>query len=109
MLANIASLTLVKAHMVAFWLFQEDTSVNWSDPISLIKHMGWPALTIVAILFVMSAWSIGVMIDRWISFNAARKHQGSSLRWLPALCVKANWMKRSGWPSATKRAIWPRL
>lgn len=71
--ANIASLTLVKAHMVAFWLFQEDTSVNWSDPISLIKHMGWPALTIVAILFVMSAWSIGVMIDRWISFSAARK------------------------------------
>jgi biopolymer transport protein ExbB/biopolymer transport protein TolQ len=71
--ANIATLSLAKAHMVAFWLFQEDTSVNWSDPISLVKHMGWPALTIVGILFVMSAWSIGVMIDRWISFSAARK------------------------------------
>src|SRR5579864_8797127 len=71
--ANIATLTLAKAHLAAFWLFQEDTSVNWSDPISLVKHMGWPALTIVGILFIMSAWSIGVMIDRWISFSAARK------------------------------------
>src|ERR1700759_5534160 len=71
--ANIATLLLAKMHMAAFWLFQEDTSVNWSDPISLVKHMGWPALTIVLILFIMSAWSIGVMIDRWISFSAARK------------------------------------
>ncbi|HEU4414796.1 MAG TPA: MotA/TolQ/ExbB proton channel family protein [Candidatus Angelobacter sp.] len=71
--ANIATLTLAKAHLLAFWLFQDDTSVNWADPISLVKHMGWPALTIVAILFIMSAWSIGVMIDRWIAFSAARK------------------------------------
>src|SRR6201992_3768527 len=71
--ANIATLLLAKVHMAAFWLFQEDTSVNGSDPISLVKHMGWPALTIVGILFIMSAWSIGVMIDRWISFSAARK------------------------------------
>jgi len=74
LVANIATLTLAKAHMLAFWLFQaEDSSVNWNDPISLLKHMGWPALTIVAILFIMSAWSIGVMIDRWIAFSAARK------------------------------------
>ncbi|HJX84264.1 MAG TPA: MotA/TolQ/ExbB proton channel family protein [Candidatus Angelobacter sp.] len=35
--------------------------------------MNWPALTIVGILFIMSAWSIGVMIDRAIAFSAARK------------------------------------
>src|ERR1051325_428627 len=71
--ANIATLMLAKAHLLGFWLFQDDTSVNWSDPISLLKHMGWPALVIVVVLFIMSAWSIGVMIDRWIAFSAARK------------------------------------
>jgi biopolymer transport protein ExbB/biopolymer transport protein TolQ len=51
----------------------EDTSINWNDPMSLLKQMNWPALTIVVILFIMSAWSIGVMIDRWIAFSSARK------------------------------------
>src|SRR3954467_4390092 len=55
------------------WL-QADTSgeVGW-DPLSLWKQMGWLARIVVGILFIMSAWSIGVMIDRWIAFNAARK------------------------------------
>jgi biopolymer transport protein ExbB/biopolymer transport protein TolQ len=34
--------------------------------------MTWPARIIVIVLFVMSAWSIGVMIDRVIAFNGAR-------------------------------------
>ena len=52
-------------------LFQEQT-VQW-DPISLLKAMGWPARIVVLILFIMSGWSIGVMIDRWMAFSAARK------------------------------------
>ena len=36
-------------------------------------QMGWPAKVVVVILFIMSAWSIGVMIDRVIAFNGARK------------------------------------
>ena len=35
--------------------------------------MGWPARIVVIVLFIMSAWSIGVMIDRWIAFSSARK------------------------------------
>jgi biopolymer transport protein ExbB/biopolymer transport protein TolQ len=35
--------------------------------------MGWPARTVVIVLFFMSAWSIGVMIDRWIAYQSARK------------------------------------
>jgi len=74
LVANLANLTLAKAHLAAFWMFQaEDTSINWNDPISLLKQMTWPAITIVVILFIMSAWSIGVMIDRAIAFSAARK------------------------------------
>jgi biopolymer transport protein ExbB len=54
-------------------MFQEGgATVGW-DPVSLWNQMGYLAKIIVVILFVMSAWSIGVMIDRWIAFNAARK------------------------------------
>src|SRR5882724_12305021 len=77
LVANLATLMFAKVQLLGLWLFQEDTSVNWSDPVSLLKHMGWPAITIVLILFIMSAWSIGVMIDRWIAFNAARKQSRS--------------------------------
>src|SRR5215471_6127652 len=72
LLANLATLILVKAQMAAFWLFQSDESVQW-DPLSLWRQMGWLARVIVIILLIMSAWSIGVMIDRWVAFNAARK------------------------------------
>jgi biopolymer transport protein ExbB/biopolymer transport protein TolQ len=34
--------------------------------------MSWPARLVVIVLFIMSAWSIGVMIDRVIAFNGAR-------------------------------------
>jgi biopolymer transport protein ExbB len=55
-------------------MFQEGTepTVGW-DPVSMWNQMGILGKTVVVILFVMSAWSIGVMIDRWIAFNAARK------------------------------------
>src|SRR2546428_12316544 len=52
-------------------LFQEEVT-GW-DFISLWRKMGWGARSVVILLFVMSAWSIGVMIDRWIAFGAARK------------------------------------
>jgi len=65
--------TFVMTHMptLAVWL-QEEAQPGW-DPISLWKQMGWLARAVVIILFIMSAWSIGVMIDRWIAFSGARK------------------------------------
>src|SRR5205807_2439879 len=73
LLSNVATLILAKAHLAAFWLFQDSgDNVAW-DPVSMVKQMGWLARIIVIILFIMSAWSIGVMIDRWIAFSAARK------------------------------------
>ena len=35
--------------------------------------MGWLAKIVVILLFIMSAWSIGVMIDRLMAYNGARK------------------------------------
>ena len=43
------------------------------DPVSMWEQDGWPARTVVIVLFLMSAWSIGVMIDRLIAYNGARK------------------------------------
>jgi biopolymer transport protein ExbB/biopolymer transport protein TolQ len=57
---------------LALWFFQEGEYVGF-DPISMWRLMGWPARLVVILLFVMSAWSIGVMIDRWIAFSSARK------------------------------------
>jgi biopolymer transport protein ExbB/biopolymer transport protein TolQ len=37
------------------------------------NQMGFLAKAVVVILFIMSAWSIGVMIDRLLAYNAARK------------------------------------
>src|SRR5574340_64131 len=63
---------MLAAYLVslAFWLQEETISF---DPIGMWRQMGWPARTVVVVLFIMSAWSIGVMIDRWIAFSAARK------------------------------------
>lgn len=47
-------------------------TVGW-DLRSIWAQMGVVAKIVVVILFMMSAYSIGVMIDRFLAFNAARK------------------------------------
>src|SRR3979411_1006696 len=54
------------------WVIQEGGGMP-TDPLGLWHQMGWVARTVVVILFIMSGWSIGVMIDRWMAYNAARK------------------------------------
>jgi biopolymer transport protein ExbB/biopolymer transport protein TolQ len=56
----------------AFMLLQEAAPVSF-DPRAMWNQMGWPARLVVITLFIMSAWSIGVMIDRVIAYNGARK------------------------------------
>jgi biopolymer transport protein ExbB len=51
--------------------FQEETVAF--DPLGMWRSMGNSARAVVIILFIMSAWSIGVMIDRWIAFSGAKK------------------------------------
>ncbi|MBL8215474.1 MAG: MotA/TolQ/ExbB proton channel family protein [Bryobacterales bacterium] len=55
----------------ALLLLQEGGAVSF-DLRSMWNQMGWLAKAVVIILFIMSAWSIGVMIDRLLAFNAAR-------------------------------------
>ncbi len=61
---------LVGKTQFAFWILQ---STHRMDLMELWGHMLWPARTIAIILLAMSAWSIGVMMDRWMTFRAARK------------------------------------
>ena len=56
----------------SLWLLQEAPAVGW-DPRSLWNQMGFLAKIVVVGLFIMSAWSIGVMIDRLMAYSAARK------------------------------------
>jgi biopolymer transport protein ExbB/biopolymer transport protein TolQ len=55
-----------------WWLQAEEAGTSW-DPLAMWRAMGWPARSVVIVLLIMSAWSIGVMIDRWIAFSSARK------------------------------------
>ena len=64
---------MANVYMYGMWLLQEGGSeVGW-DILSMWRQMGIPAKLVVVILFLMSAWSIGVMIDRYLAFSAARK------------------------------------
>jgi len=67
-------MALVQLKVLAFFLLQEGGNAAVSfDLRGMWGNMGWMARSVVIILFVMSAWSIGVMIDRAIAFNGARK------------------------------------
>ena len=74
---------IVQLNILGLMLLQE---VGF-DVISMWKQMGWLARAVVIILGLMSAWSIGVMIDRALSFSAARKQ---SREFAPAVagCLK---------------------
>jgi biopolymer transport protein ExbB/biopolymer transport protein TolQ len=62
---------LLQLQVWTLYLFQE-TTVGF-DALSMWKQMGIPAKLVVVLLFIMSAYSVGVMIDRVMAYNAARK------------------------------------
>jgi biopolymer transport protein ExbB/TolQ len=41
--------------------------------VEMFQSMGWLALTVVVILGLMSAYSIAVMIERWVTYRSTRK------------------------------------
>jgi biopolymer transport protein ExbB len=64
---------LLQFQLLGFMLLQEASPAISFDVRSMLHQMSWLAIAVVAALFIMSAWSIGVMIDRAIAFSAARK------------------------------------
>jgi len=38
----------------------------------MIQKMGWPARIVAIILAIMSMYSIAIMVERWLTYNAAK-------------------------------------
>lgn len=65
---------LLQMHLWAFMFLQEAGAPAISfDLVKMVGQMTIMGKAVVVTLFIMSAWSIGVMIDRAIAFSAARK------------------------------------
>jgi len=63
---------MLQLQVWSLYLLQDAGAVGW-DPRSLWSQMGILAKLVVILMFIMSAYSVGVMIDRLLAFNAARK------------------------------------
>jgi len=66
---------MLHVHVHQVWsllMLQDAGAVGW-DPVHLWTQMGNLAKAVVIGLFIMSAYSIGVMIDRVLAYSAARK------------------------------------
>ncbi len=63
---------LLQLHVWAFWLLAGSRRNQLRSSLGLGQY-GLLAKAVVFVLFIMSAWSIGVMIDRLIAYSAARK------------------------------------
>ncbi len=68
----LAQFTHLVASPAALGMFFQEQTVGFS-PLDLWHNMGNLARGVVIILFVMSIWSLAVIIDRWLYFSAARK------------------------------------
>jgi len=67
----LAHLTHIAVHPATLSFFQEQ-AVGFA-PLDLWNNMGILVKCVVVILFIMSIWSLAVIIDRWLYFAAAKK------------------------------------
>jgi len=68
---------VILAHLATFaphsiGMFLQEGQVSFSL-MGLWQNMGWLARIVAIILFIMSIWSLAVIIDRALYFSAARK------------------------------------
>ena len=75
---------LFKLNMLAITLLEGEIGF---DLRSMWNQSGPVAKSVIIVLAVMSAWSIGVMIDRVLAYSAARK-QSREFAPLVAGCLK---------------------
>jgi biopolymer transport protein ExbB/TolQ len=68
----LAHLSHATSHLANLAFFQDQQTVGFSLP-DMWRQMGDLAKGVVFVLFIMSIWSLAVMIDRWLYFSAARK------------------------------------
>lgn len=64
--------------MVYMWQAAEATpsptpGVNHFSPIQMVKSMGAVAIAVVIVLLIMSVYSIAIMVERYLTYTAAKK------------------------------------
>lgn len=64
--------------MVYFWQAAEATpsptpGVNHFSPMQMVKSMGAVAISVVVVLLIMSVYSIAIMVERYLTYTAAKK------------------------------------
>ncbi len=59
-------------YLLGVVLVLQEATVGW-DLRSMWGQMSLLAKAVVGVLFAMSAWSVGVMIDRFVTYSASRK------------------------------------
>ncbi len=70
---------MILAHLTAapatlgLWFQEAAAPTVGFSPLELAHNMGPVALGVVAVLFIMSIWSLAVIIDRYLYFAAAKK------------------------------------
>ena len=84
-LAQLSQLAAHQAALAVFFFQDAAPSVGFS-PMELWHNMGPAAKAVVGVLFIMSIWSLAVIIDRALYFRT----------------------KQSRLPTATRSRIWPR-
>lgn len=74
----LTSLLGTKAFGLMFYMWQEATpaatpGVNHFSPMVMIKSMGAVAIAVVIVLLIMSVYSIAIMVERYLTYTAAKK------------------------------------
>ncbi|HVF89886.1 MAG TPA: MotA/TolQ/ExbB proton channel family protein [Blastocatellia bacterium] len=67
-------------YKLAFFMLQEGGAGGAESPTGgedlslwgMIQKMEWPAITVAVVLALMSMYSIAIMVERWLTYNAAR-------------------------------------
>ena len=75
----LTSMLGTKAFGFFMFLFQEaakgdEPTMQEAFTISeMVKNLGWVALTVIVILLIMSMYSIAIMVERYLTYTAAKK------------------------------------
>jgi len=70
---DIMTVMLSQISVFALALLQEPNMAESFSIMNMIRNLGAVAWGVIIILLIMSIWSIAIMVERYLTFNAAKK------------------------------------
>jgi len=104
----LAQLSTISHAPLAMFLQDSGGTVNFSF-LGLWGNMGWMARGVVGVLFIMSIWSLAVIIDRALYFRAARAQSREFAPKVAGALKDGRLDERSSWATAARSRTWRRL